>query len=386
MPTSPTSLHQPKPASTQNSKSSLQRTPAPRRAAATSDGAKPDAASAFPRSQRKNTSDLHRLLKIITLLQSSPGWTIKRLAAETGVQDRTIFRDLKKLQGCGVPIEHERGIGGYRIQREFFLQPLALTAEEALALTALAESVAAKDQIAFLKPAHRAVAKLRAQLPASIFDSVETVRPSVVIHTAASSAGDDYQDVYDKVQAAIKAQRVLECEYESVGRSDEPADPFQFEPYALFFGIRAWYAVGKHRRHKEVRTLKLSRFSRVQITDEKYIIPASFSMEKHLGNAWGMVKGKDSFDVVVEFSGTMQDTVAETRWHRTQQVDFDPDRNVTRLSFKVDGLDEIVWWVLGMGPGCKVLKPAQLADRVRQLAQETAAVYASGASSKKGTK
>lgn len=333
-------------------------------------------------SAQKNTSDLHRLLKMITLLQSAPGWTAKKLAAEFGMQERTIFRDIKKLQGCGVPIEHMRGrggdTGGYRIQREFFLQPLQLTAEEALALTALAESVAAREQIAFLKPAHRAVAKIQAQLPPGILESVDTVRPSVVIHTAASSAGDDYADVYDKVQAAIKAQRVMQCEYESVGKGEETNEPFLFEPYALFFGVRAWYAVGKHRRHDQIRTLKLSRFGRVQITDQKYAIPASFSIDKHLGNAWAMVKGKESHQVIVEFSGSMQETVAETRWHRTQEVEYDPDRGVTRMIFQVDGLDEIVWWVLGMGPGCRVIQPLELAERVRQLASETARQYQTG--------
>lgn len=333
------------------------------------------------KAQQKNTTDLHRLLKMITLLESAPGWTVAKLAKEFGVKDRTIFRDIKKLQGCGVPIESMRGrggVGGYRIQREFFLQPVQLTAEEALALSALAESVAEREQIAFLKPAHRAVAKIRAQLPADVIASIETVRSSVVIHTAASSAGDDYADVYDRVQQAIATQKVLECEYESAGKGTDAAEPFRFEPYALFFGVRAWYAVGKHSRHSEVRTLKLSRFGRVRLTDTKYVIPASFSMEKHLGNAWGMVKGKESFEVEVEFSGPMQETVAETRWHRTQETEFDADAGVTRMRFTLDGLDEIVWWVLGMGPGCRVIKPQILADRVKELALATAGQYEVG--------
>lgn len=327
---------------------------------------------------KKNAADLHRLLRMITLLESSPGWTVAKLAKEFDVKDRTIFRDIKKLQGCGVPIESMRGrggVGGYRIHGEFFLQPVQLTAEEALALTALAESVAEREQIAFLRPAHRAVAKIRAQLPADVIETVETVRSSVVIHTAASSAGDDYADVYDRVQEAIKLQRVLECEYESARKGDDAAEPFRFEPYALFFGIRAWYAVGRHSRHKEIRTLKLSRFGRVRLVEQRYSIPSGFSMEKHLGNAWGMVKGKDSHAITVEFSGPMQETVAETRWHRTQVTEFDAEAGVTRMHFTVDGLDEIVWWVLGMGPGCKVIKPQILADRVRELALATAAQY-----------
>lgn len=35
---------------------------------------------------------------------------------------------------------------------------------------------------------------------------------------------------------------------------------------------------------------------------------------------------------------------------------------------KVDGLDEIVWWILSMGPHCVVNKPPELADRVGELA------------------
>lgn len=40
-----------------------------------------------------------------------------------------------------------------------------------------------------------------------------------------------------------------------------------------------------------------------------------------------------------------------------------------------DGLDEIVWWVLSMGPHCVVKKPGLLAERVRELAQGIVDVY-----------
>jgi predicted DNA-binding transcriptional regulator YafY len=41
----------------------------------------------------------------------------------------------------------------------------------------------------------------------------------------------------------------------------------------------------------------------------------------------------------------------------------------------VSGLDEIKWWVLSHGPHCRVIRPAELADRVARLAKETAAQY-----------
>ena len=42
----------------------------------------------------------------------------------------------------------------------------------------------------------------------------------------------------------------------------------------------------------------------------------------------------------------------------------------------VDGLDEIVWWVLSMGPHCTVRKPVELRDLVAEMASRTANLYA----------
>ena len=39
------------------------------------------------------------------------------------------------------------------------------------------------------------------------------------------------------------------------------------------------------------------------------------------------------------------------------------------------GLDEIVWWVLGMGPSCVVKRPKELATRVKELAEQVAQRY-----------
>ena len=51
-------------------------------------------------------------------------------------------------------------------------------------------------------------------------------------------------------------------------------------------------------------------------------------------------------------------------------------RTSARSAFaRVSGLEEIVWWILSMGPHCKVIKPKALADRVRELANQTAAIY-----------
>jgi predicted DNA-binding transcriptional regulator YafY len=45
------------------------------------------------------------------------------------------------------------------------------------------------------------------------------------------------------------------------------------------------------------------------------------------------------------------------------------------IRFTVDGLEEIVWWVLSYGPHCRVMEPGELRERVRRLQQSAAAQY-----------
>jgi predicted DNA-binding transcriptional regulator YafY len=66
--------------------------------------------------------------------------------------------------------------------------------------------------------------------------------------------------------------------------------------------------------------------------------------------------------------------MAETRWHPTQTITPHPDGSCL-FECEVDGLDEIVWWVLGYGPHAHVLRPTALCDLVRDLINHTAQLY-----------
>jgi predicted DNA-binding transcriptional regulator YafY len=134
--------------------------------------------------------------------------------------------------------------------------------------------------------------------------------------------------------------------------------------------------LGYHGGHDQVRCLKLNRFTRVEeLPEHSYEIPKDFSLKAHFGNAWRMIKGDKTYKVHLLFDAQFAEGIADTHWHDTQEID---ERDDGSLDFrcKVDGLDEIVWWVLSMGPHCQVIEPKELAERVRKLAAETAGLYA----------
>lgn len=319
-------------------------------------------------------SRIHRLLHIITLIQGSDGWTAERLAGEFEVAERTIFRDLKALEGAGVPYYFDEERRCYRINQSFFMPPVELTFEEALAVIALGEHIARQEQIPLMRPAARAIAKIRSHLPPTLRRDIEALDEHFAIQLAPGGPYEGYADVYDRVRQAIARGKALQCTYEAADRSgstdtatDEP--PFRFEPYVLFFNQRAWYTIGHHGGRGELRCLKLNRFTAVKVTDENYHIPGDFSLSGYLGNAWRMIRGEPTYDVELHFDAAFAETIADTQWHPTQEVEHLDDGSLI-LRCRVDGLDEILWWVLSMGPHCVVKKPAELADRVRRAVRQ----------------
>jgi len=315
-------------------------------------------------------SRIHRLLKIITLIQGSQGWTATRLALECKVTERTIYRDLKMLEGAGIPYFFDEEQKSYSIRRDFFLPPVQLTLDESLALASLAEHIGGSEQVPFMNAASKAIAKLRGQLPPAIRQELEQIESHVSIRLAASNPPEAAADVYGKVQQALKKKHALLCQYESMGKDHKPSKngDFVFHPYALFFGQRAWYVLGHHCVRDEVRCLKLNRFTKIQPVNKPYEIPKDFTLDKHLGNAWRMIRGQKRYDIELEFDQEFADTIADTQWHRTQEVTWRDDGSI-RFCCKVDGLEEIVWWILSMGPHCVVRQPKELAQQVRNLAR-----------------
>lgn len=317
---------------------------------------------------------IHRLLKVLTLIRSGQAVTPDQLSAACGVTERTVYRDLKEIEGAGFRVRFNAQAGVYEIDDDQFLPPVQLTPDEALAIAVLCEQIARHEQIPFTRPAWAGLGKIFAAMPASVRDDVAAVAGAVYIQTARSIPADGFGSVYERVQQAIAERRSLVCRYDSLNNNTSGDEEFDFDPYALFFSVRAWYAVGWHHGRGAVRTLKLNRFNSIRVTGRSCEIPSDFSLDTHLGNAWRMMRGETDFEVAVRFDAEFAETLSDTLWHRTQRIEEQPDGGVI-FRCTVSGLDEIVWWVLSMGPHCEVLEPAELRDRVREAAAATARRY-----------
>lgn len=75
-----------------------------------------------------------RVLRLLALLQRRASWTAAELAAELGVTDRSVRRDVERLRALGYPVQATSGVGGgYRLGAGTRLPPLLLDDAEAIA-------------------------------------------------------------------------------------------------------------------------------------------------------------------------------------------------------------------------------------------------------------
>lgn len=110
-------------------------------------------------------SRTERLFQLMTALRRLPApVTAARLAEETGVSPRTLYRDIDTLRGLGAVIDGEAGFG-YTLVESAHLPPLGFDDEELEALILGLREVVAVGDPALARAAETALAKLRARLP-----------------------------------------------------------------------------------------------------------------------------------------------------------------------------------------------------------------------------
>ena len=312
---------------------------------------------------------VHRLIRLITLLQASRARSAAELTEELGVSRRTLFRDLKLLEAAGVPYYHERG-RGYRIRQSFFLPPISLTVSETMALMMLAKTAEADRSRPLAPAALSAIYKFIATVPEPIREACGDMLSHISVDPGQVVDGQQETRHYAELQRCVDQQLACEITYQPP-TEDQPLS-CRLMPFAMHLTHNTWYVLGRTDHHgKEVRVFKLIRFLDIQPTDQTFRRPANFKVSDKLGNAWRLIPEGREYDIEIEFSPMVARNVSEVRWHATQRQQLLDDGRC-RLSFRVDGIREIAWWVCGYADQARVLRPAPLARLVREMHQRAA--------------
>ena len=318
-----------------------------------------------------SVSRIYRILKLITILQSGRSYSVDELAEELEVSRRTVFRDLNMLELAHIPYYFDRDRQTYRINQHFFLSPVNLSLTEALTLLLAAK----RQNQSVLRPmasaSQRAALKLESVLPQAVREYLGQVLEHVNVVHKAVARHEGLEGTFDQVLSAIGERRACRLVYLSF--YDKKQIIITVEPLRLLFVGRAWYMVAWSPQHKGRRTFKLGRIKKLTVLKEQFS-PRPEESVNDFGDAWAMIPEGKLYDVHLHFSPTVAGNVAEVAWHHSQRVEWREDGSLD-FRARVDGLGEIMWWVLGYGDTVKVIAPDELSHQVAAMAGRVARQY-----------
>lgn len=154
----------------------------------------------MPRSDR-----MFRLLDLFRRLP--PPVTAARLAEETGVSMRTLYRDINSLRVAGARIDGEAGFG-YRLTEDPALPPQMFDRLEVEALVLGLSDVAAYGDTALAEAARTALTKITARLPDRVAEQAAHAVSSVYRFDR-----DRAPDILAPLRQACWEERAVDIDY-----------------------------------------------------------------------------------------------------------------------------------------------------------------------------
>lgn len=195
-----------------------------------------------------------RLLRLASLLQSRRHWAGAALAAELGVDARTVRRDVDRLRELGYPVEASSGVGGgYALGRGAELPPLVLDDDEAVTL-ALALRAASANVGGLEDAALALLAKLDQLMPARLR------RRSTALHAVTLSLRTG-PPLVDASLLQTLATACRDCRTLTFGYSNHAGEPSQrqVEPLRLANFGRRWYLIAWDQDRQDWRSFRVDR-------------------------------------------------------------------------------------------------------------------------------
>lgn len=297
-----------------------------------------------------------RVLRVLEFIQSQGRHGIKEMAAELECSVRTVHRDLNVLELAGVPWFYDHDEQRYSVRPGYNFPAMNLSDDELIG-QAIATVITSHPGLNVTKGASPVTRKLGSNARHQSAKLLESVAGTTAILDLKLADHSRNHETVKTIQWALIRSRKLTGIYVS------PYSPrpkrLELHPYRLCLVRQAWYLIARSNDSDEPRTYRVARFRALRAQDDDSIVPDDFDIKSYFGNAWGVFRGSESHRVQVQFSREAAGLVTETTWHSTQTVKRHRDGSVT-LFFQVDGLSEIVHWVLAWSGRVAVIEPEAL--------------------------
>ncbi|WP_062051668.1 YafY family protein [Bacillus sp. JCM 19034] len=315
---------------------------------------------------------LIRLIRVINLIQSSPGIKAKELAERCETTERTIYRDLEMLSAARVPIISDGYGKGNRFVGNFSLYPLNWTEEEAVAFGMMPKILAPVYHL--IPPAYfTAYEKVMATHQKEKNNIQDILQKMVSIIQMGTPAFNKQQSNFlSPVIQAIMKETTIEIVYHTQSR--DVTTVRLIDPYYLIPRDHRFYLIAYCHQKDEIRTFRLSRILEIKETDRTFKKKENFNVKKYFQHTWSIIKGEEKITFKILFSSNV------ARYIKEEELFVEPklkERSDGSLLFEVtlNHDREFLQWLMQYGKDAEILEPVMYRKKMKEMLVEWINLY-----------
>jgi len=325
----------------------------------------------------------HKLLQLLEF--SRFGRTLEELRGDlvadlglSALHGRTVRRDIEALQAAGFDIQTETLERGkvFKLGNNCnSVHEVGISATELIALSIGRELLFPLLGTQYWQGIETFWNKIQEAVPNGVFDHYARYRKSLHVFGSPRKSYEDQAGILKTVNRAILEHRVVEIEYEPVGKS---ASVRKIEPYGLAVYQSSIYVVAAAEEIEEpserLRHWKLDRFRHAKALDEYFKPDPAVDLESHLGRSIGIFSGDAPTIVKIKLDGRAAAWVREDPWHPEQTIEPQPDGSAI-LSVPASHPRELLPKVLSLASNAEVLDPASFRESIAESVKAMAERY-----------
>jgi predicted DNA-binding transcriptional regulator YafY len=189
-----------------------------------------------------NQKRLSRVTAILTLLLSKRLITATEISKRFKISVRTVYRDIRALEGSGVPVRTEEG-RGYSIGEGYRLPPVMFTEREALALVTGEQILLRNKDASLAKTFSDGISKIRSILRNT--DQQKSQLLSDRIYIAKNSKSEPTSKSLLDIQIALTNHQLVRILYKTL---QDPVCIRIIEPFAIYNNPREEWTIAAYCR------------------------------------------------------------------------------------------------------------------------------------------
>lgn len=306
------------------------------------------------------------LFDLILYVNARRRFTAEEVAHEFGVSVRTAHRYLAELSGMGVPLYTEPGRhGGYRVLGSRMLPPVLMNESEAFAIFFAFQSLKYYRSLPFGIDIASVSRKLYASLPPDARQRIDRLDAVLSFWNKKRGAPSPY---LREIMEAASDKRVLEIRYQSARRDTNR----EVAPIGVYAYDGYWYMPAVDLDRDEIRVFRLDRI--LELRDTGKTRDPGIRLDRWLDNLTDEEPG-DPVRLYAELTREGVRRCLSQPWLEPHVRRTDDGRGYVDMMMDRSEIAFAAAFFLQLGTDAKVVRPAEVTDRIREKLREMMAHY-----------